>query len=75
MGVEELAMVMDLARQVGIFLARRLKHHLSPASRQHLSPSPCNLSISQSPPVEPYLGAIGEFVRCEVHLAKGTLPD
>lgn len=28
MGVEELAMVMDLAREIGVFLAGRFEHHL-----------------------------------------------
>ena len=28
MGVEELAMVVDLAREVGVLLARGLEHHL-----------------------------------------------
>lgn len=32
MGMEELAMVMDLAREVGVLLARRFEHHLDQPS-------------------------------------------
>jgi hypothetical protein len=51
MGMEELAMVMDLAHEVRVLLARRFKHDLS--TDQHCRA----ISFFKS-----YLGAIGELV-------------
>lgn len=52
MGVKELAVVMDLAREVSILLARGLEHDLENCQ------SPRTASLYH----KPYLGAIGELV-------------
>lgn len=62
MGVEELAMMMDLARQVGVLLARRLEHHLNPPS--------VIFSRDRKQRIKAYLGTVGELVRGEVHFAE-----
>jgi len=61
--MEELTVMVDLAGQVRILLARGLEHDLYQvsASRQR---------ICSHHSVDAYLGAIGEFMRREVHLSK-----
>jgi hypothetical protein len=60
--VLELAVVMDFAREVGVVLLRALEHDLFAISVVPL----WDLGIS-------YLGAIAEFMRCQVDLAKTSL--
>lgn len=68
MRVEKLAMMMDLARQVGILPTGGLENNLRmDLFKTCLHPSRCRS--------KPYLGTIGEFMRSEVDLAEGTFPD
>ena len=63
MGMKELAMVMDFAGQIGILLARRLEHHLDSGLAIHVYTSTCSAD-------DPYLGAVRELVRREVHFSE-----
>lgn len=63
--MDELPMVVDLARQIRIVLVGRLEDHLEPS---------LVMQYGRGRGRGAHLGAIGEFVGCEVHLAKGTLP-
>jgi hypothetical protein len=60
----ELAMVVDLAGEVGVVLLRRLEHDLRTVSNADI---PRHRSHIAHP------GAIAEFVRCQVDLAEASL--